>query len=85
MVEIRNPSGSSQWKGRFSDTDSQSWSNVVDPNIRCMKLGLGGKAKIFKEKYTEKYTVIDDLILPHKSIRSLSPLIRQKRKDEKCK
>ena len=50
-----------------------------------MKLGLGGKAKIFKEKYTEKYTVIDDLILPHKSIRSLSPLIRQKRKDEKCK
>ena len=46
LVEIRNPSGSSQWKGRFSDTDSQSWSNVVDPNIRCMKLGLGGKAKM---------------------------------------
>ena len=46
LVEIRNPSGSSQWKGRFSDTDSQSWSNVVDPNIRCMKLGLVGKAKV---------------------------------------
>ena len=69
LVEIRNPSGSSQWKGRFSDTDSQSWSNVVDPNIRCMKLGLSGKAKIFKEKYTEKYTVIDDFILSGTSVK----------------
>ena len=45
LVEIRNPSGSSQWKGRFSDTDSQSWSNVVDPNIRCMKLDRKGRMK----------------------------------------
>ena len=46
LVEIRNPSGSSQWKGRFSDTDSQSWSNIVNPNIRCMKLGLVGNLLI---------------------------------------
>ena len=45
LVEIRNPSGSSQWKGRFSDTDAQSWSNVVDPNIRCMKLDRKGRIK----------------------------------------
>jgi len=45
LVEIRNSGNSKFWTGRFSDSDSQGWSNIVDPNIRCMKLDRRGRMK----------------------------------------